>query len=110
MSSHSDDVPEVPDLDPEPASVVVIPIKSVYCAQYQTMAHMSIEHDNGVETLIVRYARGAHGGEPEFRALVPRGWIGSGALKEFLERTGGREWPVWEIPARVFGSDELFNY
>ena len=78
------------------------------CPQYKTEAKLFIEdeHPSGLRQLVVQYE-----GRPEFAAAIPDDWTEqdiSDFLLRALDAVG--TCPLWEVPARLYGSPVLFRW
>ena len=98
-------------------------IASMDCKQYQCDATFYIDdaHTSGQRHLIVQYGEGYSGrddlpivdGRPQFAAGIPKDWTEEDVTDLLLwprPTIQGRSWPAWEIPARDYGSSELFRW
>jgi hypothetical protein len=94
-------------------------IGSLFCRQYQTQAHAFIDeaHPSGHRHLVVRYLEGGYKDEPEFVTAIPDTWTDQdliGLLTVTLPVRGIAMtvccYPAWEVPARAYGSVELFRW
>jgi len=89
-------------------------IASAYCAQYKTDAEFFIEdeHPSGFRHLIVKYATGGYGGQPEFGAAIPDEWTEQEVSDLLLwpMKASDAPYPPWEVPSRAYGSPSLFRW
>jgi hypothetical protein len=84
-------------------------IASAYCTQYKTEAKFYIDdaHPSGSRHLVVRY----HQGQPEFAAAIPDDWTEQKVMDLLLWPMGpAAPYPAWEVSARVYGEDTLFDW
>jgi hypothetical protein len=90
------------------------PIGSTFCTQYQSDAKFYIDeaHESGLRHLVVVYDKGGYGGRSEFLAGVPDDWTEQKVLDLILwpMKDPNAPYPSWEVPARVDGSDMLYEY
>jgi hypothetical protein len=94
------------------------PIGSVHCQHYKSEARFYIEeaHPSGQRHLIVRYGEGYTGrdnppivdGHREFVAGIPDDWNEQDIQDLIAWPIKDPDYPAWEVPAKVYGSSELF--
>ena len=84
-----------------------------YCTQYKTNAKFFADeaHASGQPHLVVVYENGGLNGAPEFIAAIPHNWTYD-RLHGFLLKAVKPDapYPAWEVPARVFWSEELKEF
>jgi|SRR5215813_2073082 len=87
---------------------------SLHCTQYKTNVTMYIDdaHPSGQRHLVAKYENGGYEGRPEFAAAIPDDWTEQEVLDLLLWPMKGPNapYPAWEVPARAFGSYELFRW
>jgi hypothetical protein len=84
-------------------------IASPYAPQYKTDAKIYVDeaHPSGQRHLIAQYETG----RPEFAAAIPNDWSDRDIMDLlFPMRSPEAPFPPWEVPARAFGSVELFRW
>jgi hypothetical protein len=60
---------------------------------------------------LVIYDLGGYGGRPDFEAGIPSDWSEKKLQNDLiLHTTRGGLYPGWEMPARIFKSDMLFEW
>ena len=76
---------------------------------YKTEAKFYIDetHSSGIRHLVVIYASGGYGGNPEFITGIPNSWTDDDVINLILKDRAETRYPVWEMPARAFGSTML---
>jgi hypothetical protein len=98
-------------------------IGTIKCAQYKTKAEFFIRKRDDAEEreLVVRYDNYVQGvgqehyppylpivdGKAEFVACIPADWIELDVLRFIDMDTRKGLYPIWEMPARVYGDGEL---
>jgi hypothetical protein len=88
-------------------------IGSTYCTHYRSKAEFYIDdaHASGFWRLVVIYDLGGYGGRPDFEAGIPKDWSEKKLQNDLiLQTTRGGLYPAWEMPARVFRSDMLYEW
>jgi hypothetical protein len=98
------------------------PVGSVYCKQYNCEAKFYVDElpdGQRLRLLVVRYGEGYSGrndlpivdGQPQFASDIPADWT-EGDLHNLLLDPMNPKAPyaAWEVPARVYGSYELFRW
>ena len=82
---------------------------SSFCRQYKTEAKFYVDevHSSGIRTLVVIYASGGYDGNPEFAAGIPKSWSDDDVIDLILKDRAEAKYPVWDMPARAFGSTIL---
>jgi hypothetical protein len=88
-------------------------IGSTYCTHYRSKVEFYIEdaHASGFRHLVVIYDLGGYGGRPDFEAGIPNDWSEQKVQNDLiLHTTRGGLYPAWEMPARAFGSDMLYEW
>jgi hypothetical protein len=80
-----------------------------FCRQYNTEAKFYVDEadSSGIRHLVVIYAAGGYGGEPEFASGIPNLWTDDDIIDLILRDRAEMKYPVWETPAREFGSPML---
>jgi hypothetical protein len=88
------------------------PFGSKFCTQYQTEARFFLDaaHPSGQRRLVVRYEEGGYDDRPEFATAVPSDWSDRDVWELIDWPSTGLHYPSWEVPARAFGSPELFRW
>jgi hypothetical protein len=88
-------------------------IGSTYCIYYRSKAEFYIDDTDasGFRRLVVIYDLGGYGGRPDFEAGIPSDWSEKKLQNDLiLHTTRGGLYPGWEMPARIFKSDMLFEW
>jgi len=89
-------------------------ICTTWCAQYTTEAMFYLTDElPGQRGLVVEYAKGGFRGESrEFGTAIPNDWTDDDVLEIIHLRMKSPTAPYapWEVPARAFGSPELFRF
>jgi hypothetical protein len=89
------------------------PIGTMFCKEYKSKADFYIEpaSDDAPRQLHVIYEKGGHNGQREFIAGIRGDWS-ERDVRDFIFWPMNEEapYPIWEVPARSHGSDELFRW
>jgi hypothetical protein len=88
-------------------------IGSMFCKQYKSEAQFFIDESDPSRRrhLFVQYAKGGYGGALEFAAAIPDSWSEQDVMDLiFWPMNPKAPYPAWEVPARAFGSVELFRW
>ena len=83
---------------------------SSFCGHYKTEAKFYVDevlHSSGIRTLVVIYASGGYGGNPAFAVSIPKSWSDDDVIDLILKDRAEAKYPVWDMPARAFGSTML---
>jgi hypothetical protein len=90
------------------------PMAEAYCKEHRSKAQFFIQddHPSGQHHLVVQYEQGGYDGDKEFVTAVPQAWTEAEIHDVLLwpMRDARAPYPPWEVPTRVYGSDELFRW
>ena len=85
-------------------------IGSSFCTQYQSDAKFYVDkaHASGLRHLVVVYEKG----DPDFLAAIPKEWSEQNVqdLIFWPMKNPNAPYPAWEVPARAYGSDVLYEW
>jgi hypothetical protein len=89
-------------------------IASPRCSEYQTGATCFIDSalPSGRRRLVVHCDNGGYAGRREFTASIPDDSSEQDVMNLLLSpmKDPSAPYPSWEVPARAFGSHELFRW